>query len=136
MIDHMGISARDFLSSRRFYDAALTPLGLTTIMEVTPEESGGYHGIGYGKDDKPVFWLSNHLRDPATTNGMRGVGLHIAFVAESRADVDAFYAAAMAQGGRDNGPPGIRAHYHPNYYAAFVFDPDGSNVEAVCHKPE
>jgi catechol 2,3-dioxygenase-like lactoylglutathione lyase family enzyme len=135
MIDHMGISACDFESSRRFYDAALTPLGVATMMEVTPEESGSYHGIGYGKNGKPFFWLSNVVHHVAT-DGARGTGIHIAFAAENRAAVDAYYAAAMAHGGRDNGPPGIRAHYHPTYYAPFVIDPDGFNVEAVCHAPE
>lgn len=134
MIDHLGITARDFEASRQFYDAALTPLGAVTVMEVTPEESGDYHGIGYGTEGKPTFWLSNHVRGSAGAD-QRGTGIHIAFVAPDRACVDAFYAAAIAHGGRDNGPPGLRTHYHPNYYAAFVFDPDGFNVEAVCHTP-
>jgi len=128
MIDHIGIGAGDFEASRRFYLAALAPLGIGVMMEVTPEDSGGYHGLGLGKDGKPFFWLGN--------NGPRGSGIHIAFVASTRAEVDAFYAAAMAAGGRDNGAPGLRVHYHPNYYGAFVFDPDGINVEAVCHAAE
>jgi catechol 2,3-dioxygenase-like lactoylglutathione lyase family enzyme len=135
MLDHIGIVARDFALSRAFYDAALPPLGAAMIMEVTPEESGGYHGLGYGVNGKPSFWLSNDIHH-ALANGGRGAEGHIAFTAPNRAAVDAFYAAAMAHGGRDNGAPGIRAHYHPNYYAAFVFDPDGFNVEAVCHAPE
>jgi len=129
MIDHIGIGAADFGAARRFYDAALAPLGMEMVMEVTAEETGGdYHGVGYGKADNPCFWVGS--------DGPRGSGIHIAFTAETRAQVDAFYAAAMGAGGRDNGPPGIRAHYHPDYYGAFVFDPDGINVEAVCHKPE
>lgn len=128
MIDHIGIGAVDFAASARFYAAALAPLGIGKMMEVTPEQSGGYHGIGYGKQGKPFFWLSNG--EP------RGAGIHLAFTANSRAEVDAFYAAAMAAGGHDNGAPGIRAHYHPDYYGAFVLDPDGINVEAVCHRPE
>lgn len=129
MIDHMGVSASDFEVSRRFYDAALGAIGARVVMEVTPAMTGGiYHGIGYGKHGKPDFWLSN--------GGPKGSGIHIAFVAENRAEVDAFHAAAMAAGGRDNGAPGLRAHYHPGYYGAFVYDPDGINVEAVCHKPE
>jgi catechol 2,3-dioxygenase-like lactoylglutathione lyase family enzyme len=128
MLDHIGIAATDFTASRRLYEAALAPLGLSVVMEVTPEESGGYHGLGFGKDGKPFFWLGN--------SGPKGAGMHVAFAAETRAQVDAFYAAAMGAGGIDNGPPGIRAHYHPNYYGAFVFDPDGINVEAVCHRPE
>ena len=128
MIDHIGIGAGDFEASRRFYLAALAPLGIGMMMEVTPEESGGYHGLGLGRDGKPFFWIGN--------NGSRGSGIHIAFAASTRAEVDAFYAAAMAAGGRDNGPPGLRPHYHPGYYGAFVFDPDGINVEAVCHTAE
>ncbi len=128
MIDHMGIGCGDFDASRRFYEAALAPLGMTNVMEVTPEMTGGYHGIGMGKDGHPFFWFGS--------GGARGAGMHVAFAADTRAQVDAFYEEAMANGGRDNGPPGIRAHYHPNYYGAFVLDPDGINVEAVCHKPE
>jgi catechol 2,3-dioxygenase-like lactoylglutathione lyase family enzyme len=128
MIDHIGIGAGDFEASRRFYLAALAPLGIGVMMEVTPEMSGGYHGLGMGKDGKPFFWLGN--------DGPRGSDIHIAFAASTRAEVDAFYAAAMAAGGRDNGAPGLRPHYHPNYYGAFVLDPDGINVEAVCHAAE
>ena len=134
MIDHMGISVRDIETSRRFYDAALLALDVATMMEVTPDNTGGYHGIGYGREGKPFFWLSNDVHHVAAT-GTHGKGTHIAFSAENRAAVDAFHAAALAQGGRDNGAPGIRAHYHPSYYAAFVIDPDGYNVEAVCHRP-
>ncbi|WP_225029200.1 VOC family protein [Xinfangfangia pollutisoli] len=135
MIDHMGISPAEIGRARAFYDAALAPLGLAVVMEVTAEQTGGYHGIGYGAGRKPVFWLSSDSRR-SLPEGPRGAGLHVALEAPSRAAVDAFYAAAMAQGGRDNGAPGIRAHYHPNYYAAFVIDPDGVNLEAVCQKPE
>ena len=135
MIDHMGISPADIENARLFYDAALLPLGIASVMEVTPEQTGGYHGIGYGTGGKPSFWLSGDSRRAAPDRG-RGTGIHVAFSADSRAAVDAFYAAAIAQGGRDNGSPGIRAHYHPNYYAAFVIDPDGVNVEAVCQKAE
>jgi catechol 2,3-dioxygenase-like lactoylglutathione lyase family enzyme len=127
MIDHIGIGASDFEASRHFYDAALAPLDFGMIMEVLSEESGGYHGIGYGKDGKPFFWLGD--------DGPRGTGVHVAFSAASRSQVDAFYAAALGAGGKDNGAPGLRPHYHPNYYAAFVIDPDGLNVEAVCHAP-
>lgn len=135
MIDHMGISPTDIERARQFYDAALKPLGITNVMEVTSEQTGGYHGIGYGNGRKPFFWLSSDMRH-AAPDGPCGTGIHIAFEAESRAAVDAFYAAAMAQGGRDNGLPGIRPHYHPAYYAGFVIDPDGVNVEAVCQRPE
>ena len=128
MIDHIGIGAADFEASRRFYTAALAALGMAPAMEVTPEQTGGYHGIGYGADGKPVFWLGN--------DGARGAGMHVAFTAATRAQVRAFYEAALSAGGTDNGPPGLRPHYHPDYYAAFVFDPGGINVEAVCHAPE
>lgn len=128
MIDHIGIAATDFIASRSFYDAALATLRIIPIREVTPEQSGEYHGIGYGAEEKSFFWLGN--------NGPRGGGMHIAFSARSHAEVDAFYDAALKAGGRDNGAPGLRPHYHPNYYAAFVLDPDGINVEVVCHSPE
>jgi len=127
MLDHIGIGARDFAASARFYDAALAALGIARMMEVTPEQSGGYHGIGYGAAGKPFFWLGN--------DGPRGAGIHVAFAASSRVLVDAFHRAALAAGGTDHGAPGLRPHYHPNYYAAFVLDPDGINVEAVCHMP-
>ena len=128
MLDHIGIGASDFDASRRFYLAALAPLGISLMMEVTPEMTGSYHGIGLGKNGKPSFWVGN--------NPPLGNSLHIAFAASTRAEVDAFYAAAMAAGGRDNGAPGLRPHYHPNSSGAFVFDPDGVNIEAVCHAPE
>jgi catechol 2,3-dioxygenase-like lactoylglutathione lyase family enzyme len=125
MLDHLGLTVSDFARGRAFFDAALAPLGIGVVMEVTPEETGGSSHAGYGSDGKPYFWIGS--AGPATGS------LHVAFVAADRASVDAFYAAALAAGGRDNGPPGIRAHYHPNYYGAFVLDPDGHNIEAVCH---
>lgn len=128
MIDDMGIGVSDLDAGARFYSACLAPLGYGKITEVTPEQTGHYHGIGYGRDGKPDFWIGNST--PVTR------AIHIAFTAPDRASVDAFYEAALAQGGRDNGPPGIRAHYHPDYYGAFIIDPDGNNVEAVCHAPE
>ncbi|MBN8839502.1 MAG: VOC family protein [Sphingomonadales bacterium] len=127
MIDHIGIGAADYAKARRFYDAALATLGIVPVMEITAKESGGYQGVGYGRDDKPFFWVSS--------GGARGAGIHVAFTAPDRATVDAFYAAAMGHGGRDNGAPGLRPYYHPHYYGAFVFDLDGVNVEAVCHAP-
>jgi catechol 2,3-dioxygenase-like lactoylglutathione lyase family enzyme len=128
VLDHIGIRSGSLEASKRFYDAALLPLGISIIMEVPPELTGGPRSIGYGKDRKPFFWVSD--------GGPNGAGIHIAFAASSRAQVDAFYAAALQAGGKDNGGPGLRPHYHPNYYAAFVFDPDGINIEAVCHLPE
>jgi catechol 2,3-dioxygenase-like lactoylglutathione lyase family enzyme len=129
MLDHIGLRAADYARARRFYEAALRPLGLDVVMEVTAEQSGGdYEGAGFGRDGKPFFWLS------AGSGGASGP-LHVAFAAADRASVDAFYQAALAAGGRSNGGPGVRSHYHPDYYAAFVFDPDGNNIEAVCHRP-
>lgn len=126
MLDHVGLTVSDFTKSRAFYDAALAPLGIAVIMEVTPEQTGGGAHAGYGSEDNPYFWIGK---------GGAGAGhVHVAFTAKDRATVDAFYAAALAAGGRDNGPPGIREHYHPNYYGAFVLDLDGHNVEAVCHQ--
>src|SRR4051812_10746765 len=126
MIDHLGISVSDFDASKAFYDAAMAPLGASLLMMVPVEYTGGVKIGGYGRD-RPCFWIQEGERSRDHQ--------HVAFTANSRAEVDAFYAAALAIGGRDNGAPGVRAEYNPNYYAAFVFDPDGNNVEAVCHKP-
>ena len=128
MLDHIGIAVSDFDKSLLFYRTALGPLGIVVAMEVTPELTGGTHYLGFGKNGKPDFWIGDGKK--AQT------GLHIAFAADNRAQVDAFYKAAIAAGGKDNGKPGIRTEYHPNYYGAFVFDPDGNNIEAVCHRPE
>jgi catechol 2,3-dioxygenase-like lactoylglutathione lyase family enzyme len=127
MIDHMGISVTDFDAAKAFYDKALAPLGASLVMTVPPEFTGGVKVGGYGRE-RPVFWLTEGEKQTPP--------VHVAFTAESRADVDAFYAAAIAAGGEDNGAPGLRPHYHENYYGAFVRDPDGHNIEAVCHKPE
>ena len=129
MIDHVGFAVSDVERSRQFYEQALAPLGISLIMSVPADktESGG-PAHGFGSDGKPYFWIGGNERV--------GEGTHVAFEIESRAKVDAYYDAALAAGGKDNGAPGIRAHYHPNYYAAFVFDPDGINIEAVCHRPE
>jgi catechol 2,3-dioxygenase-like lactoylglutathione lyase family enzyme len=127
MLDHVGLTVLDFARARAFYAAVLAPLGYALTMEVTKEQTGGYEGAGFGTDGKPVLWIGN---------GPRASGpIHLAFAAKSRGDVDRFYEAAIAAGGRDNGPPGVREHYHPNYYGAFVLDLDGNNVEAVCHSP-
>lgn len=127
MIDHLGFPVTDYARSRTFYVQALAPLGFGPVMDVTKEQTGGYEGTGFGPPDRPNFWIGN--------GDARGGPVHVAFEAKSRAAVDAFYKAAIAAGGRDNGPPGIRAHYHPSYYGAFVLDPDGHNIEAVCHAP-
>ena len=128
MLDHIGLSVTDFERAKAFYHAALKPLGLGAIMEVTAEETGGDARAGFGENDKAFFWIGTGAKP-------RG-GTHVAFAAKSRAEVEAFYRAALAAGGRDNGAPGLRPEYHPNYYGAFVFDPDGNNIEAVCHRPE
>jgi len=128
MIDHIGFPVSDVKKSRAFYVKALAPLGFAPVMDVTSDETGGYEGTGFGPPKRPQFWIG--------TGEARQSATHVAFEASSRAAVDAFYAAAIAAGGRDNGAPGIRAHYHPTYYGAFVIDPDGNNIEAVCHAPE
>ena len=131
MIDHMSLPVSDFDRSKRFYDAALTPLGVREAMSF---EGDGYHGLGYGPDGtKPAFWIGAPAGGGPEASPPPG--FHVAFVAGSRAAVDAFYEAALAAGGADNGAPGLRPHYHPSYYAAFVIDPDGYHVEAVCHLP-
>jgi catechol 2,3-dioxygenase-like lactoylglutathione lyase family enzyme len=121
MIDHVTAKVEDFEGGKTFYSQALAPLGYSLKMEVP-----GAAGFGAG-DGVPDFWIG--------TNEERGA-THIAFSARDRATVDAFYEAATAAGGRDNGAPGLRPHYHENYYAAFVHDTDGNNIEAVCHLPD
>ena len=129
MLDHVGFAVADAERSKAFYEQALAPLGISLIMSVTPEQTeAGGTAHGFGSDGKPYFWIGDNERV--------GEGTHVAFAVDSRAKVHAFHEAALAAGGRDNGGPGLRPHYHPNYYAAFVFDPDGANIEAVCHRPE
>lgn len=125
MIDHLGIPVRDIAVSRRFYEAALAPLGYRVLGE---ETNGLGNNVVLMGVDEVDFVIADG--EPVTD------GTHFAFRVEKRAEVDAFHAAALAAGGKDNGAPGIRENYHPNYYAAFVIDPDGMNVEAVCHTPE
>ena len=126
MIDHIGFSVLDYARSKAFYESALGPLGYTLVMEVTAEETG-QPAAGFGSGGKPDFWIG--------AEGKLEKPVHVAIVANARPAVDAFYRAALAAGGKDNGVPGLRAHYHPSYYAAFVLDPDGHNIEAVCHTP-
>ena len=127
MLDHLGFSVRNLKVSRMFYENALKPLGIKPLMEVTPEMTGTDDShVGFGAN-RPFFWIG--------TGGKPTPGMHVAFLAQSRKTVDEFYAAAIAAGGKDNGKPGMRPHYHENYYGAFVFDPDGNNIETVCHKP-
>ena len=123
-LDHVAISTADYLTSLAFYEKALAPLGIKTHMKFEGDE-GNVAGLG---SEQPFLWIG----DGGKLSGGR---VHLAFAAATRAQVDAFYAAAIAAGGKDNGPPGLRPNYHPTYYAAFVFDPDGHNIEAVCHAP-
>ena len=127
MIDHCGISVSNFERAKSFYEQALKPLGASFLVQIPLEHSGGVKVGGFGRDHA-AFWL--------TEAGAQEPPTHFAFTANSRADVDAFYAAAMAAGGKDNGAPGLRPHYHATYYGAFVRDPDGNNIEVVCHAPE
>jgi catechol 2,3-dioxygenase-like lactoylglutathione lyase family enzyme len=127
MIDHTGISASDFEKSKAFYVKALSPIGYALLMEFPASVTGHTDVAGFGEPSKPDFWVSRG--EPNRPS------IHVAFRVDSRAQVDAFYQAAIAAGGRDNGAPGIRPHYHEHYYGAFVLDPDGNNIEAVCHSP-
>ena len=117
MLDHIGLAVSDFNKSKRFFEQALAPLGYKVLMEFDG-------AAGFGLEGKPDFWIAKGK--PAAT--------HVAFAASARDVVDKFHKAATAAGGHDNGKPGIRKEYHPSYYGAFVHDPDGNNIEAVCHK--
>jgi catechol 2,3-dioxygenase-like lactoylglutathione lyase family enzyme len=127
MLDHIGFPVTNYARSKAFYTRVLETLGVKLIMEVSLSDDGedGYAGFG---PDRPHFWVG-------TGKPLNG-RLHVAFSAKNRAEVQAFYEAALAAGGIDNGAPGLRPHYHENYYAAFVLDPDGHNIEAVNHLPE
>jgi catechol 2,3-dioxygenase-like lactoylglutathione lyase family enzyme len=127
MLDHIGFGVSDLARSKAFYEQALAPLGIRLVMEVTAEQTGGGAHAGFGAGERGTFWIGT---GPVLTGR-----LHVAFIANNRATVDAFYRAALAAGGTDNGKPGVRPHYHQHYYGAFVLDPDGHNVEAVCHAP-
>jgi catechol 2,3-dioxygenase-like lactoylglutathione lyase family enzyme len=122
-LDHVGIAVADYPQSKAFYEQALAPLGLKLLMEFSESAAG------FGRDDggRPSFFIEAH-GEPA-----RG-RLHIALRARSRTEVDAFHQAAIAAGGTDNGAPGVR-WYHADYYGAYVLDPDGNNIESVCHEP-
>ncbi len=119
MIDHLLIRVSDAKKSTAFYARALAPLGYEVVMEFEGQ-------VGLGANRKPDFWIAVGRHEP----------VHLAFSAKDRKSVDEFHAAAIAAGGKDNGKPGLRKDYHPNYYGAFVIDPDGNNLEAVCHKPQ
>jgi catechol 2,3-dioxygenase-like lactoylglutathione lyase family enzyme len=118
MLDHIGLRTTQFDALARFYEIALAPLGHTKLF-------AWEGGAGFGSNGVPALWLHASKTPPS--------GIHIALSAPNRAAVDAFYHAAIGAGARDNGKPGLRADYHPNYYGAFVLDPDGNNLEAVCH---
>jgi catechol 2,3-dioxygenase-like lactoylglutathione lyase family enzyme len=118
ILDHIGFNVRDFAVSKSFYEQALAPLGIVILAQ-------GDVWAMMGREGKPQFWFGS-LGIPQT-------GVHLAFAADDREQVRRFYAAAIAAGGRDNGGPGLRPQYHANYYGAFVFDPDGNNIEAVHH---
>jgi catechol 2,3-dioxygenase-like lactoylglutathione lyase family enzyme len=122
MLDHVGVEVSDYERSKAFYTEALRPLRLELLMEPLPTAAG----FGSAQDQKPFFWI-------ATRGGPAVSGAHVAFAAPDTETVDAFHAAALAAGAEDNGGPGKREIYHPNYYGAYVLDPDGNNVEAVCH---
>jgi len=126
MIDHIGIPVSDYARSKAIYEKALAPLGYTLIMEVQQDENDS-PAAGSGANGKPDFWIGGE--------GALDKPVHIAIAAKDRASVDAFHKAALAAGAQDNGAPGLRPHYHANYYGAFVLDPDGHNIEAVCHAP-
>ncbi len=129
-IDHVSVGVTNIQRAKAFYDAALTPLGMSAVMPV--EINGQLLGVGYG-EKFPSFWIQLPVNgQPASM----GNGVHIAFRAETRAAVDAFFLAALEQGGIEDGRPGMRTEYHPNYYGAFVRDPDGNKIEAVSHAHE
>lgn len=121
MLDHVGVNVRDIDASRSFYMQALAPLGYEILMQF-PE------AVGFGRDGRPTFWIVR--REPYNS------GVHVAFAAVDRASVDQFWRAALDADGTDHGGPGLRPQYHPHYYGAFVLDPDGNNIEAVCHQAE
>ncbi|MGE0740669.1 MAG: VOC family protein [Hyphomonadaceae bacterium] len=130
-IDHVSVGVSNMKRAKAFYDAALKPLGMDPVYPV--EIGGQLVGVGYGAPQKPSFWIQLPINGQAASMGN---GVHIAFRAETRAAVDGFYLAALEQGGIDDGKPGLRTEYHPDYYGAFVRDPDGNKIEAVSHGHE
>jgi catechol 2,3-dioxygenase-like lactoylglutathione lyase family enzyme len=123
MFDHVGLNVKDYAASRAFFEQSLAPLGFRVVMAFDE-----WKAAGFGTGEKPDFWISE--REPSSS------GTHVAFECPDRATVDAFHDAALDAGGIDNGAPGLREQYHPTYYAAFVHDLDGNNIEVVCHAPE
>jgi catechol 2,3-dioxygenase-like lactoylglutathione lyase family enzyme len=131
MIDHTGVIVSDIERSRAFYTQALAPIGYALLAEIPAAVTKSVDVAGFGEPPKPDFWISGASAERPVNHPP----VHVAFRVTSRAQVDAFYQAALAAGGRDNGAPGPRPHYHEHYYGAFVLDPDGHNIEAVCHAP-
>jgi catechol 2,3-dioxygenase-like lactoylglutathione lyase family enzyme len=123
MLDHVGLRTKDVKGLVAFYEAALAPLGYSKLRDFTV-------AAGFGRGDEVPLWIGQGEGD------VTGSSVHLALTSDDRASVDAFYKAALANGAKDNGPPGLRPQYHANYYGAFVIDPDGNNLEAVCNKPE
>lgn len=129
MLDHVGLLVSGYERSREFYRKVLATLGGELVMEVTADQTGDGSHAGFGTDGRPTFWIGTSQHVQATG------AVHVAFTAPDRAAVMAFHRAALGAGATDNGAPGLRPHYHPHYYGAFVLDPDGHNIEAVCHTP-
>ena len=136
MLDHISVRVADYDRSKKFYQEALAPLGYTLAMENSS-------GAGFRRGPIPSFWVKQgqalNLAEASPARELAGCGgaaIHVAFASDNRGMVDAFHRAALAAGGRDNGAPSLRPEYHPNYYGAFVLDPDGYNIEAVCHRGE
>jgi catechol 2,3-dioxygenase-like lactoylglutathione lyase family enzyme len=129
ILDHVAINVSSYGRSKAFYEKALAPLGIQLVMEYGT-------ACGFGRDGKPDFWIGEGITKFQKAEHLKVITpVHVAFVARSRAEVEAFHKAALAAGAKDNGPPGVRTEYHPNYYGAFVIDPDGHNIEAVIHAP-
>ncbi len=126
MLDHVSFPVKDYAAAKAFYEKALAPLGVKMLMEIPREHTGGQGVCGFGVE-QPQFWISEGAHNNAR--------IHVAFSARNHAEVEAFYAAAMAAGATDNGKPGPRPHYHEHYFGGFVLDLDGNNIEAVCHAP-
>jgi catechol 2,3-dioxygenase-like lactoylglutathione lyase family enzyme len=134
MLDHISIRVADYERSKKFYEAALAPLGYSLAMETAA-------GTGFGREFIPDFWIKQGETvsigvEVPLESGCGGPAVHVAFASDNRSTVDAFHRAALAAGARDNGGPQLRPNFHPNYYGAFVLDPDGYNIEAVCHRVE
>ncbi|MEQ8766200.1 MAG: VOC family protein [Planctomycetota bacterium] len=126
MIDHISLIVSDLAKSKAFYTAALKSIGYELLHEIPASVTGSGDVLGFGEAGKPDLWIAA---------GKTVTPMHVAFRVDSRELVDAFHKAGLEAGGQDNGAPGVRAHYHPDYYGAFIHDPDGHNIEAVCHSP-